>query len=142
MKIRTAYNHQQILAEKRYEKNDQPSLTIPDQTLTIPEILRRYARGIPLDSIVKLPIYDGEDIYNPDMRTLDLTEQAELIEQRSAELKKLNKELEDGRRVAKEKFIAERRAEYQKWLDENKATVSNNAPSGKPDAIQLKGDQM
>lgn len=134
MKIRTPYNHETYRAEKRYERNDQPSLTIPDQTLTIPEILRRYARGIPLDSIVKLPIYDGEDIYNPDMRTLDLTEQAELIEQRSQELKKLNKELEEGRRVAKENYIRERRAEYQKWLDENKAAVAN-APAGKPPAI-------
>jgi hypothetical protein len=63
--------------EKNYETNTQPSLTIPDQTMTIRTILERHSRGLPIDGI-KVPIWDGEDNDLPDWRRLDLAERQEL----------------------------------------------------------------
>jgi len=62
------------------EINTQPSMTIPDQTMTIQEILTRYAKGLPIGGS-KTPYYDGvEDPLDglPDPRTLDISERKEL----------------------------------------------------------------
>lgn len=66
-----------------YEVNEGVSLTVPDQTLTVSQILERYTRGLPLGG--KVPIYDEEDTL-PDVRTLDLAERQELREQYEEEL--------------------------------------------------------
>ena len=63
---------------KNYEFNTQPSLTIPDQTMSIRTILERHSRGLPIDGI-KTPIYEGEENDLPDWRKLDLAERQELV---------------------------------------------------------------
>lgn len=71
------------------EKNDLPSLTIPDQSLSVSQIMARYAQGLPLDG-VKVPVYDGDDDVDlPDPRRLDLAERQELAENVSRELSDL-----------------------------------------------------
>lgn len=55
---RTQYN-QEAYTPKR-EVNKQPSLTVPDQTMTIPEIIARYARGLPLEGY-RPPLFDVHD---------------------------------------------------------------------------------
>jgi len=62
---------------KNYEKNYSPSMTIPDQTMSIRTILDRHSRGLPIDGI-KVPLWDGEDNDLPDWRKLDLAERQEL----------------------------------------------------------------
>lgn len=47
------------------EINDQPSKTIPDQSMTIQEILRRYASGLPMTG-EKVPLYDEKVDINTD----------------------------------------------------------------------------
>lgn len=78
---------------KNYEVNEFPSETIPDQTMSMREILQRYARGLPLEG-ERVPMY-SEDPENdlPDMRHLDLAEQQEIREQYAEELKDLEKRL-------------------------------------------------
>lgn len=76
--IRTQYNG--ILFPKRYEKPIGDSLTVPDQALSIKEILDRHARGLPISAPVKIPIYHGDDEFYPDPRLLDLAEREEMIE--------------------------------------------------------------
>ncbi len=69
-----------IFFDKNYETNDEPSLTVPDQTMTIREILTRFSRGLPIDQ--KIPIYNESDSdeYFPDPRHMDLAERQELSE--------------------------------------------------------------
>lgn len=78
VKFRTQYNYFKAKGEEG-EKNFQPSMTIPDQTMSIREIMQRYARGLPLD-MEKTPVYHGEDDEFPDMQRLDLAERQEVIE--------------------------------------------------------------
>lgn len=77
-----------------YEVNEGVSLTVPDQTLTVSQILERYTRGLPLGG--KVPIYDEEDTL-PDVRTLDLAELQELREQYEEELFNIKKRVKDGK---------------------------------------------
>lgn len=60
------------------EINTMPSNTIPDQTMSLREILDRYARGIPPNG--KEPIYHGDDEFVPDLKRMDLAEIQELKE--------------------------------------------------------------
>jgi hypothetical protein len=78
MKVKNIYSSE--LFEKQYERNDEPSLTIPDQTLSIKQILERYASGQSLEG--KTPYYDESesDEYYPDPRYMDLAEREELSE--------------------------------------------------------------
>ena len=48
---------------KKYKEFTMPSETVPDQSLTMRQILDRYARGLPLD--VKTPIWEEDDELNP-----------------------------------------------------------------------------
>jgi hypothetical protein len=79
------YIMQKVKNSLNYEYQDQlgevntlPSMTIPDQTMSIRTIVDRYAKGLPVSAFT--PIYEGEDFYMPDPKTLDLVDRAELLE--------------------------------------------------------------
>jgi hypothetical protein len=78
MLIKTQYNRQQH--EKRGEINNSPSMTIPDQTLSIPQLIKRYANGQSLGGQVKTPQYEENDILNGrPFASFDLSEQHEIV---------------------------------------------------------------
>jgi hypothetical protein len=72
--------------QKNYKIFTQPSMTIPDQTMSIRTILDRHSRGLPIDGI-KVPIWDGEENDLPDWRRLDLAERQELAHLYTNEIK-------------------------------------------------------
>lgn len=82
-----------------------PSQTIPDQTMSIKEILNRYARGIPMDA--KTPIWDDNADENdvlPDPRTLDLAERQLFADEARRELEQVKQKIADKR---KKKIVIE-----------------------------------
>lgn len=76
MKVKNSLNYNEF--NKDHEVNNLPSLTIPDQNLSIRQIIDRYTRGLPVTGFT--PIYEGEDYDLPDPRTLDLVERQEMAE--------------------------------------------------------------
>lgn len=60
------------------ERNRYASKTIPDQTMSIQEIMDRHARGLPISG-AKVPIYDADDPM-PDMARMDLVDIQEMRE--------------------------------------------------------------
>ena len=60
------------------EKFDQPSLTVPDQTMSMRTLMERYARGLPLDNMKK-PLYDVDELSTGvDLRKMDLVDIQEM----------------------------------------------------------------
>lgn len=53
----TPYNYIGKVSEK---VSDLPSMTVPDQSLTIPELYNRWQRGLPLDISARSPLYDED----------------------------------------------------------------------------------
>lgn len=113
MRIKTSMNANTFA--KNYEKNNKPSLTIPDQTMSMRTILERHARGLPISGI-KTPIWNGEDDDLPDFRTLDLAERQELAEYYQQELQSIKNKHTKPQNVDKN----------------NERVVENESISGEP----------
>jgi len=75
--VKTNYNTE--LHPTYGEVNTLPSKTIPDQTLSIPELIRRYASGQSLQG-GRTPIYEENDMLNGrPFASFDLSEQHDII---------------------------------------------------------------
>lgn len=83
MKFRTQFTP----VKATEEQNTQPSKTIPNEAMSIREILIRYARGLPINGS-KVPIYDEENDL-PDPRKMDLADWQELRERYKEELEEI-----------------------------------------------------
>lgn len=74
-----------ILTPLNYHENmyqgyqiTEPSKTIPDQTLSIDQIMDRYAKGLPIGGINTAPIYD-EESSGINYKTLDQVDIQEMM---------------------------------------------------------------
>lgn len=74
------------------EHNTQPSQTVPNQALTIREILVRYASGTIPDIMTRDENY-SED--NDDLRGLDISEYHDIKNRNTQEIQSLKKQYED-----------------------------------------------
>lgn len=90
MKFRNHFNHGEF--ENKGESFKLPSLTIPDETMSIREILSRHARGLPISG-QKVPLYEGEEDIMPDLRHMDLADRQYILEQAADELDALKNRL-------------------------------------------------
>lgn len=72
-KIQTSANY----APPKGEINTSPSETIPDQAMSLKTLLERHTRGMPLPNN-QMNLFD-EDYDLPDMKTLDLVDQDEIM---------------------------------------------------------------
>jgi hypothetical protein len=80
---------------KNYEVNNQPSQTIPDQTMSLKTILERYARGLPIEGQFKDPIYENDpDAMGIDIRSLDLVDRENLKDQNQQRINELQNSLQ------------------------------------------------
>jgi len=97
--FRNHFNYNQF--KIRYEYSDKPSQTIPDQTMSVKEILSRYSRGLPLEGN-KTPIYNGEEII-PDLRRMDLSEIQEMQQENQRYITEETEKIETEQREKKRK---------------------------------------
>lgn len=77
------------------EYNTQPSLTIPDQTMELSQLIDRFTRGLPVTTFK--PVYD-ETGDLPDPRRMDIADYNELRKNAALELQRLTKEKEERER--------------------------------------------
>lgn len=121
----TFKNHYNSKPDKG-EVNNLPSLTVPDQTMSLREIVRRYAAGYPVEG-QKEPQYFGEDDDMPDIKKMDLSE----IEDYANEYKKHIETFENVKKTAAEKKAAKQREKEidleikrrQKELDDKSTNI-------------------
>lgn len=74
------------------------SMTIPDQSMTVSEMLSRTRRGLPINSGA-VPIYNGERLL-PNWKTLDLIDRANAVKQAQANVEEKRKK----RQAQQDKF--------------------------------------
>lgn len=115
MKFRTAFNLDEFPAPAG-EKNHGQSMTIPDQSMSIREIMRRYAQGLPVEG-ERVPIYDEENDL-PDPKTLDLTERQEMAENAKNEFNDLSAKYQMEQKELADKKFKKQQEKFNKNLDE------------------------
>lgn len=96
-KIWNAYNSH--LRPRNYQVNDQPSMAVPDQTMSLRTIVQRYANGLPISGNVKEPLYDDLDNQkgiNP--LSLDLVDLHEMKKANEEWIQAYNKDLSNSQR--------------------------------------------
>lgn len=107
-----------------------PSITAPEQNLTIRQIMDRYSRGMPLTSQIKQPQYHNGEF--PDIAGLDLTEVQALrkaADKNVNDIKKNLQEQETAQYNAKQKALHDKIQELQQQIN-----ASGNQARGKVEA--------
>lgn len=131
MKFKNHFNRAEF--PSRYEINPLPSMTIPDQTMSLQEILLKHSRGLPLTA-VKVPIYEGDENLHPELSKMDIVDRhlyVERMQEELAELKiQLNQKADDLKVKRKAQLKAdneqkERDRKKQKDLEEGLDRVQN-----------------
>lgn len=112
--IRTVGNYH--LFPKQYEVTTQPSETIPDQSMTVSEIVSRFAKGLPVNGNANPPIYEGENPILPaNFKTLDMVEQRQIISDLKKKVNQTQKDLAIKQRDA---AIAKQKADFEAAVNE------------------------
>lgn len=107
--FQTQYNRKSF-PDSRNELPVGKSMTIPDQTLSIKQILDRYARGLPLGG-AKEPIYEGEEDFTPDLEHMDLADRQEYLENVEKEVSEIKERMDKREKQRAEKKAARAAAE-------------------------------
>lgn len=83
--------------EQKGEVNTLPSKTIPDQAMTIREIINRTEKGLPVTG-ARVPLYnETEDGIMPDLRNMDISEIYELKKRIKETENQLRKDLQEAK---------------------------------------------
>lgn len=117
-KVNTWFNHEPT----KGEVNNMPSLTIPDQTMTMREIMQRFASGQQILGNNTEPQYD--DLESPysgiNLKTLDISERYDLAEEVQREYEELQEEIKNKRiTTQKEQIRKELMESIKKEATEN-----------------------
>lgn len=92
--FRSPYNANDLKKEREIISSLTPSQTVPDQSLSVKEILTRYAQGLPLAG-EKIPVYEGEEESIPaNWDKMDLSERADYVEHHAKKIKQMQRNLE------------------------------------------------
>lgn len=80
---------------KDYETPKGESMTVPDQTMSMREIISRYARGLPINASMRQDAYYDEFGEFPDTSNMDLAEVQALRLEYENELRDVNKRIRE-----------------------------------------------
>lgn len=126
--FKTQYNYEEFPDAGEIIKGR--SMTIPDQTLSVKELMERYARGLSLSG-VKVPIYEGDEEGMPDLEHLDLADRQLLLETAQQEIEDIrNRANEKALKLKKRKNDEAVQKAYQRLIKEGKIEVKGDEKGG------------
>lgn len=121
MKFQMQFNPETCSKKRTEKKSNKPSITIPDQSFTVAELIERNRRGLPLGG-GRTPIYhpDPENDMTPDLQRMDLAEIQELkeaIKSTIAENQGKLRQIENNRRNQEVNRLRKKLQSLQKQLE-------------------------
>lgn len=113
--FKTHFNREQHRNDDEVKPGQSPSMTIPDQSLSVAELVYRFSNGLSLEG--KTPIWEEEDeiTFPSNWDSLDLAEKHDFLRAKQAELQSLNDKLELQKR---KESAAALEAEINKRVDQ------------------------
>lgn len=118
---------------------DEPGMTQPDMTLTIPQMIKRFASGRPLN-VKNYDDYggDSENFTGIDLRTLDLHEVQELLETTRTNISRIDVEVKRRRKLAQDKALEDQIIEKYKARMKQEGDPLPGSPMFKQLALPIK----
>lgn len=118
-RVRNSLNYNYL--SERYETNFKPSMTVPDQSMTIREIMSRFASGMPLGAhgMMRDPnaaVYDGDEEFFPNPLTMDISERRTMAMRLREEAKEIKSKF-DASQAEKARKEAEKAEKLQSLID-------------------------
>lgn len=105
-----------LKSKYKYADNNGHLITIPGQAITIPEIIRRFQKGIPVDQRPR--VYSQDPINYDGLDLTEITHLSEINEAKIADLEaQLNHERSEQERIVEE----QRRAKLVEELSQKEA---------------------
>lgn len=98
--VRHAYNRKAV--DSDYSHPIGHSLTVPDHTMSIREIITRYGQGRGINASVKIPVFNGEDVEFPDLKKMDLVDISTMVENARENRAMLEHQLNEEKRIQRE----------------------------------------
>lgn len=99
--FKTQYN--KVLFPTKGEVNNQASLTVPDETMSVSEIMRRYVKGLPMGS-QRVPLYEEDDNdAMPDLSRMDKADRMMYAKEAADELSDIKEKIEKDKKDKQEK---------------------------------------
>lgn len=126
-RFKTPYNANEF--PQKPKKFRGVSLTRPDESMTMKEILLRHSRGLPIKG-AKVPLYEADENGEgmPDMRNLDLAEKQELMDSAREEMERIREE--HRKKVYRNKLIKDKELK-EKAQKETDSTNPEKSGEGK-----------
>lgn len=101
------------------------SLTVPNQAISVREIIRRFQQGLPLEGVInQQPIFEGEEEI-PDFKGMDYTDLDDYKQNIAETLKKVQ---EDEKKQAESKRQSEYEKAISKAVEERLAEQNRKTP--------------
>lgn len=110
------------------EVNVLPSETVPDETMSIGEILKRFSTGNMPDVSQRQPEYYGDEFDIPNLATLDISERQQWANQIKATIE------ESRNRDRKIRELKEQQDRQKQISDEVEKRLKGQQPLGAPTA--------
>lgn len=103
------------------------SMTVPDQSMSIREIVKRFVRGIPVDIVQRHPVYlDQSDHDLEKLSRMEFGEKAELASQLGDHAAELQREHNDKvRQRAEEEATAKAQRLKERQAKKHSSTLDN-----------------
>lgn len=98
--FKSAYNMRDVMPDK--QRFTKPSKTVPDQALSIEEVMKRLMAGIPVNSAREV-VFNGDDVDLPDLERMDLSERHDYIKGVQDALKAAQKKRDEIAQFKQEK---------------------------------------
>lgn len=123
-------SHTARTEKSKGEVNYAPSLTVPNESMSLRELMERYARGLPLTRSNRTEVYHGEEEM-PDLQRMDLSEIHDLAvesKNRLQSYRDLQRLQQEQQLEAKEKKLLALEEEVKRYR-EAQAQLTPNKPS-------------
>lgn len=105
-----------------------PSMTIPDKTMSVAEMIRRHGAGLPMTVRTRVPMFDDDESGNVDdsitginLQSLDISEREALLQQVKEESARIKAQYKIDQADRKQKAAAARQEALRKELAELQA---------------------
>lgn len=132
--VQLPFVHTQMTAmkrEKQYEKNSEPSMTVPGQTMTVAEMVERHRRGLPIDKS-KGALYQGDELL-PNIDNMDLIDRQAYMDSVADALVEVKARIQETVKDKKEQAVLDR---IDQAVREKLAEISK--PKSISDAEEIK----